>query len=163
MNCQVRIISLGPSYAWADLGADRKCFCKLLIIFQLVSHLVWKRPTIEELPVDFCLLGLFGRFSAGRPSHVRPLAFSIILKVQTFHDASAHTRWWLCRIAIWDRNRIAMAIAICAWTTTLAFQVHSESTLSPQTNRSKKWKSHRSGFLHRRHTGEHLHPPARVR
>jgi hypothetical protein len=68
--------------------------------------------------------------------------------------------WWLRRIAIWNKNRIAVAIAICAWTTSLAFQIHSKSTLSPQTICSKNRKSHLSGFLHRYHTGEYFHPPA---
>ena len=35
-----------------------------------------------------------------------------------------------CRIAIWNRNRIAVAIAICAWNTNVAFQVHSTMTFS---------------------------------
>ena len=116
------IISPGSSCASADL----KCLGKLVVDFELVSHLVPGKATTEDPLVDICLLGPYGRFTADRRSHVRP--FSTLLRFQTFHNASAHM-WWHCRIAIWNKNRIAVAFAICAWTTSLAFQIHSKSTV----------------------------------
>jgi hypothetical protein len=38
--------------------------------------------------------------------------------------------WRLYRIAIWDRNRIAVAIAMCAWSTNVAFLIHCKLTPS---------------------------------
>ena len=127
-----------------------------MVIFGLVSHLVRGRMATEDLSaLDICLLRPRGRFFADRPSHVRQ--FSIILKVQTFHNASAHM-WWLRRIAIWNRNRIAVAIAICAWSTSVAFEIHSKSTLSPKPFVHTITNLICLCFLHRSRTGVYFHP-----
>lgn len=47
--------------------------------------------------------------------------------VGLFYKANAQSRWWFRRIAIWNKNRIAVAIAICAWGTNVAFLIYSES------------------------------------
>jgi hypothetical protein len=154
VNCQVCIISPGLSYAWAD----RMCRGKLLILFGLVSHLVRRRAATEDLStLDICLFEPLGRFFADRPSHVRQ--FSIILKVKTFHNAITHI-WWLRRIAIWNKNRIAVAIAICALITSLAFQIRSMSPPFPNHGFEESDISSALVFLYRYYTSEHLHPPS---
>jgi hypothetical protein len=60
---------------------------------------------------------------------LRMCVYILYFYVQTVHNARAHM--CLCRIAIWNRNRVAMAVAICAWSTNLAFFVHSKSPPSP--------------------------------
>ena len=81
--------------------------------------------------------------------------------VQTsFHKASAHVSWSLHRIAIWDRNRIAVGVAIGAWSASVAFQIHSKSTRR-HTIVAKNLKSHSPGFfcIDITQVGIPIHPP----
>ena len=51
-------------------------------------------------------------------------------------------RRWLRRMAIWNMNRIAVAIAMLAWSTNVAFLILSKSILC-----SKDRETHLPGFF----------------
>ena len=127
IDCQVRIISpLLPTLALTGNAS-----AKLWVVFELVSHLYMTRNDgrgpDSSISIDIRLLGLRGRVNSDRASHVRLFSRRLpsSAKRPLIYDDG------YVRIAIWDMNRIAVAIAMGAWLTNVAFLIHGKSTPSP--------------------------------
>ena len=110
----------------------------------------------EYRSADICLLGSRGGVCFDCTSHVR-LFYTFIVHI-FFHKANAHM-WWCRRIAIWNRNRIAMVIAMCAWSTNVAFLIHGKS-ISSLHHLFKDRDAHWLVLLYRCHTGTYSRPLA---